>query len=74
MVEREMFLVGDESGEVYIQCRRRGCMVPREPHGLGALNPSRMVWLEITIPYDATPRDVDRIWAEHRLAHANKER
>ena len=61
MVEREMFLVGDECGGVFIQCRRKGCLVDG-------------FWLQFPVPHDATPRDVDRIWAEHRLAHANKER
>lgn len=67
--EQEMFLSGGEGGEVFIVCRRKGCMIQwsetRKPH---------LVWLQIEVPYEATPLDVDRIWMQHRIEHANRER
>lgn len=62
--EQEMYLVGNEDGEVSIQCRREGCLVPGNCH-------NKMCWLEIPVPYAATPMDVDRIWMQHRIEHAN---
>ena len=62
MNEREMYIVGNEDGEARIQCRRKGCLTPAG------------FWFEITLPYDATPAVVDRLWHQHRLDHANKER
>lgn len=70
--EQEMFLVGDEDGAVNIQCRRKGCEVPRPKTSLSHLRESQSVWLEIEVPYSATPLDVDRIWHQHRVDHANK--
>lgn len=68
-----MFLVGDESGGVNIQCRRKGCEVKRlDTSPLAQASPYRATWLEIEVPYDATPLDVDRIWHQHRVDHANK--
>lgn len=58
---REMYLVGDESGGVFIQCRRKGCLVDG-------------FWPEIPVPMDARPWDVDQLWVQHSLAHANKPR
>lgn len=71
-----MRFVGNEDGEVTIQCQRRGCMVDRQVFGgsLAPLSPRSKVWLEIPIPYDATPKDVDRIWHQHRIDHANREK
>lgn len=75
MIGGEMRFVGNEDGEVTIQCQRRGCMVDRAVYGmLAGLNPRSKVWLEIPIPYDATPKDVDRIWHQHRIDHANREK
>lgn len=74
MPEQEMFLVGNENGEVMIQCRRKGCEVPRPKIGRSHLGGSPTMWLEIEVPYDATPLDADRLWHQHRVDHANKER
>ena len=74
MTDQEMFLLGREDGTVVIQCRRKGCMVPRPKTGLSHLNPHQMTWLEIELPYEATPLDADRLWHQHRVDHANKER
>lgn len=60
----EMRLTGTEDGEVFIQCRRKGCMV--------RLRDARF-YLDILVPYDATPTVVDRMWMQHRLEHANRE-
>lgn len=67
---REMFLMGNEDGSVWIQCRRKGCMVAAEAYG----EHMRLVWLQIPLPYDADPRDVERVWMQHRLDHANREK
>lgn len=74
---QEMFLMGNEDGSVWIQCRRKGCMVDRQVYGsyAAALSANNQrVWLQIPLPYDATPKDVDRIWMQHRLDHANREK
>ena len=73
MAEQEMYLVGHEDGSVAVQCRRKGCEV-REPVRSTSGVEVRAVWLEIEVPYEATPLDVDRIWHQHRVDHANKER
>ena len=75
MAEQEMYLVGREDGSVAIQCRRKGCEVRRlDKSPLAQVSPYRTSWLEIGVPYDATPLDADRLWHQHRVDHANKER
>lgn len=66
----EMRLIGDEDGAVHILCERKGCMVDIS----SPLDPTRLVWLTIKVPYDATPRVLDQMWMQHRLEHANRSR
>lgn len=55
-----MYLVGHD-GMVSIQCRRTGCLTDG-------------MWLEIPLDPDVTPRQVEQIWMQHSLDHANLER
>lgn len=57
----EMRLSCNFDDEVVILCTREGCRVDS-------------FWLEIPLPFDATPMIVERMWMEHRLAHANLEK
>lgn len=70
---QEMFLMGDADGSVWIQCRRKGCEVRRLDTSPLAASPYQTSWLEIPVDFWATPKDVDRIWMQHRLEHANRE-
>lgn len=63
----EMRLVGDEDGAVWILCERTGCMVPGECF-------AKVCFLMIPVPSSATPLDVDRIWMQHKVDHANLEK
>lgn len=65
MPEPEMWVTGGRDGDAVICCRRQRCLVA----GPGHRKP--FYFLEIELPYQATPKDIDRIWHQHRIDHSS---
>lgn len=63
MPEPEMWVGGNEDGVAVIFCSRERCMTSRP------LLPK--FYLEIELPYYTSPKEIDRIWHEHRIEHSS---
>lgn len=66
MPDPEMWVGGNvDSGAAAIYCSRERCMVAP------GTAPGRYYYLEIELPYKCSPKEIDRIWHQHRIEHSS---